>query len=300
MESSAKKMVTAEEFDAAVKQVIHDQVSDPKLDGMGKLLIPLTGAIFAKDVKKILFGKPKKIRRTKTMKFHEVSKAMDEGKKIKLKDWDNAYWYKKGGIIVNHDEEGLECDTREIFPFDLMWVADGDWEIVVENLTPMNFKEAFKLMKQGYPVKLPSWGGYWYWDAAKETIVMHTKDGRELDIRETKRVEYTTLNILSDEWVLASTKNCPAMGGEATFSFGEAIKYLKRGHKVARKGWNGKKQYIQLASGISYKAPTGDIVNCEHDAIGNMAVAFVGTSGVQMGWLASQADMLADDWVFAE
>lgn len=81
---------------------------------------------------------------------------------------------------------------------------------------------------------------------------------------------------------------------------GEAIKYLKRGHKVARKGWNGKKQYIQLASGISYKAPTGDIVNCEHDAIGNMAVAFVGTSGVQMGWLASQADMLADDWVFAE
>lgn len=191
------------------------------------------------------------------MKFHEVSKAMDEGKKIKLKDWDNAYWYKKGGIIVNHDEEGLECDTREIFPFDLMWVADGDWEIVVENLTPMNFKEAFKLMKQGYPVKLPS-------------------------------------------WVLASTKNCPAMGGEATFSFGEAIKYLKRGHKVARKGWNGKKQYIQLASGISYKAPTGDIVNCEHDAIGNMAVAFVGTSGVQMGWLASQADMLADDWVFAE
>lgn len=51
-----KKMVTAEEFDAAVKQVIHDQVSDPKLDGMRKLLIPLTGAIFAKDVKKILFG----------------------------------------------------------------------------------------------------------------------------------------------------------------------------------------------------------------------------------------------------
>lgn len=118
MESSAKKMVTAEEFDAAVKQVIHDQVSDPKLDGMGKLLIPLTGAIFAKDVKKILFGEPKKIRRTKTMKFHEVSKAMDEGKKIKLKDWDNAYWYKKGGIIINHDEEGFECDAREIFPFD--------------------------------------------------------------------------------------------------------------------------------------------------------------------------------------
>lgn len=57
MESSAKKMVTAEEFDAAVKQVIHNQVSDPKLEGLGKLLISMTGAIFAKEVKEILFGK---------------------------------------------------------------------------------------------------------------------------------------------------------------------------------------------------------------------------------------------------
>lgn len=70
--------------------------------------------------------------------------------------------------------------------------------------------------------------------------------------------------------------------------------------KVARKGWNGKKQYIQLAAGISYKTVNDEAVNCEHDAIGNKTVAFVGTSGAQMGWLASQADMLAEDWKFAE
>lgn len=29
---------------------------------------------------------------------------------------------------------------------------------------------------------------------------------------------------------------------------------------------------------------------------GNKALAFVGTSGVQIGWLASQSDMLATDW----
>lgn len=164
----------------------------------------------------------------------------------------------------------------------------------------MKFKEAFRLMEQGVKVKLPSWSGYWYWDADKESIIMHTKDGEELDIRETQRVEYTLANILSGTWQIADEKNCPELGGEATFSFGEAIKYLKRGMKVARKGWNGKKQYIQLATGISYKATDGEIVNCEHNAIGNMAIAFCGTSGVQMGWLASQADMLADDWVFAE
>ena len=129
--------------------------------------------------------------------------------------------------------------------------------------------------------------------------MVHTKDGKELDIRETDVVEYTTLNICSDEWIIADETNCPQLGGEATFSFSDAIRYLKRGLKVARKGWNGKKQYIQLATGISYKSADGEIVNCEHEAIGNMAIAFIGTSGVQMGWLASQADMLAEDWVFA-
>lgn len=81
--------------------------------------------------------------------------------------------------------------------------------------------------------------------------------------------------------------------------FGLAIEAVKKGKKIARKGWNGKNQYVELASNISYKADS-EIVNCEHDAIGNKALAFVGTSGVQMGWLASQADMLADDWYIVE
>lgn len=80
-------------------------------------------------------------------------------------------------------------------------------------------------------------------------------------------------------------------------TFSNAIECVKRGEKISRKGWNGKKQYVELATCISYKNADGDIVNCEHDDIGSKALAFVGTSGVQIGWLASQADMLADDWV---
>lgn len=87
---------------------------------------------------------------------------------------------------------------------------------------------------------------------------------------------------------------------DAGLTFGSAIELLKMGYKVKRKGWNGKNQYIELASNISYKDASGEIINCEHDAIGNAAIAFVGTSGVQMGWLASQADMLAEDWVVIE
>ena len=79
-------------------------------------------------------------------------------------------------------------------------------------------------------------------------------------------------------------------------SFGLAIEAMKKGFKVQRKGWNGKGQYIELAMKVSYMNPDGKVVNVDHEQMGNVAVAFVGTSGVQLGWLASQADMLSEDW----
>lgn len=169
----------------------------------------------------------------------------------------------------------------------------------------MNFKEAFAKMKQGNKVKLPSWGGYWYWDSEKETIMMQCRpqdgdQGELLDIRDTQRVEYTVMNMQSDEWIIADSENCPVLGGEATFSFGDAIKYVKRGLKVKRQGWNGKDQYVVLATHIGFEVPDKTFVNPNHRDIGNKAIAFVGTSGVQLGWVASQADMLAEDWVFSE
>ncbi|WP_297232215.1 DUF2829 domain-containing protein [uncultured Flavonifractor sp.] len=83
-------------------------------------------------------------------------------------------------------------------------------------------------------------------------------------------------------------------------NFGLAIEAAKKGKKISRAGWNGKGQYVQLATCISYTDPAGAVVNAEHKAVGNQALAFVGTSGVQLGWLASQADMLADDWTIVE
>ena len=62
------------------------------------------------------------------------------------------------------------------------------------------------------------------------------------------------------------------------FDFGKAIQYLKEGKRLQRQGWNGKKQYIELATNISYKNANDEIINAEHDAIGNKAIAFVGTS----------------------
>lgn len=81
-----------------------------------------------------------------------------------------------------------------------------------------------------------------------------------------------------------------------TFDFGEAIRRLKKGARLARKGWNGKDQYIEIAVNIRYSSPRKNAIHAIHEDIGSAAVAFVGTRGTQIGWLASQSDMLADDW----
>lgn len=79
-------------------------------------------------------------------------------------------------------------------------------------------------------------------------------------------------------------------------NFGEALEALKSGKRVAREGWNGKNQYLELATNVSYVNASGEVVNVDHSAMGNKAIAFVGTSGVQLGWLATQSDMLSEDW----
>lgn len=162
----------------------------------------------------------------------------------------------------------------------------------------MKFKEAFEEMKSGIPVKLPSWAGYWWWDEESQTILMYTKDGGCLDIRETQNVEYTLQNILSDEWVYADSRNCPILGGEAIFSFGEAIKYLKRGIKVTRKGWNGKGMYLFKSPKLGcqiYSEYTGKEINDLQEFI-----VMKTADDNLVPWLASQTDMLAEDWMFVE
>lgn len=79
-------------------------------------------------------------------------------------------------------------------------------------------------------------------------------------------------------------------------NFGTALEAIKDGMKASRAGWNGKNQFIELATRISYVNMCGDHINIMHKNIGNNAIAFIGTSGIQLGWLASQADMLANDW----
>lgn len=86
-------------------------------------------------------------------------------------------------------------------------------------------------------------------------------------------------------------------------NFGLAIEAMKKGAAVARKGWNGKEQYVFLAEGDSiefYTAADMSELLGRQFCVGDMLVLRTAQGDLQPGWLASQADMLADDWYIAE
>lgn len=86
-------------------------------------------------------------------------------------------------------------------------------------------------------------------------------------------------------------------------NFGLALEAVKMGKKISRAGWNGKGQYVELGTCFQYTSHSGDVPKStcvQHTDIGSAALVFVGTRGRQVGWLASQADMLADDWYIVE
>lgn len=167
-----------------------------------------------------------------------------------------------------------------------------------------SFEKAFELMKKGYKVKLPTWGGYWYWDAEKETIMMHCRvqdsdNGKGvLDIRETQRVEYTLHNILSDEWMIANEENCTVLGGEVTFGFEDALKYVKRGIKVRRKAWVQNAYLYMETNDVAIYENNEDflyksLAMCIKDGAGK-PTCFI-------GWKPEgQIDLLSEDWCFCD
>lgn len=82
--------------------------------------------------------------------------------------------------------------------------------------------------------------------------------------------------------------------------FGDAIRDLKRGYRVARAGWNGKNMWLTLVPGsritvsegrpMASALPVGEVIDyLPH-------IDMYTAQGQLVPWLASQTDMLAEDW----
>lgn len=166
------------------------------------------------------------------MKFCDVQDALMAGKKVKLSNWKNAYWYydQEREEIMNHFEDAesnQDVPTAALFPRDLLWVMKDNWEVVDDD-------------QQKVPAD--------------------------------------------------------------TYSFGDAMNFLKGGKKVARKGWNGKNMFLFLATDIEFhtEADLACVSNLEGDLTLPAIVMKTADDRFCVGWLASQADMLSDDWYTVE
>lgn len=88
-------------------------------------------------------------------------------------------------------------------------------------------------------------------------------------------------------------------------NFGKALEALKDGKKVARKGWNGKGMHLYLTTGSD--VPYSKLKPETQKALISYPQSTVKINGhidmkaaddsIVVGWLASQTDMLAEDWI---
>lgn len=77
---------------------------------------------------------------------------------------------------------------------------------------------------------------------------------------------------------------------EKTYSFIEALHAINGGRRVSRVGWNGKGMYIFLIQNWTY-------TDGKQDNYPNLPFIAMKTADNQVvPWLASQTDLLAEDW----
>lgn len=97
--------------------------------------------------------------------------------------------------------------------------------------------------------------------------------------------------------------------------FGEAIELLKEGKRLTRRGWNGKGMYVYLVEGRKIpvdrwvnrdpaSAPTEQEIRQGYvEILPHIDMYTTNSTGRRArlsGWLASQTDMLSEDWEVVE
>ena len=89
--------------------------------------------------------------------------------------------------------------------------------------------------------------------------------------------------------------------------FGEALAHARKGRKIARHGWNGKNMYVYMTKGRLLPVdawevwmPSQELTEIEKEKGFVNIMPHLDMKSAQdtriIGWLASQTDMLSDDW----
>ncbi len=124
--------------------------------------------------------------------------------------------------------------------------------------------------------------------------------------------EHATVNgrDFARDFIDPRKEHAPMSTGIATdngMNFGTALALLKAGRRVARAGWNGKGMWLCYMPETTIPAELVNGRTLQHVSretlaslgglkVGGYIVMWTAQGVWQPGWLASQADMLADDW----
>lgn len=86
-------------------------------------------------------------------------------------------------------------------------------------------------------------------------------------------------------------------------TFSEALERLKQGDRVARAGWNGKGMFLYLVPGSTFNVNRPPILGIYEEGTEityRPHIDMKTVDGSCVPWVASQTDVLADDWELAE
>lgn len=135
----------------------------------------------------------------------------------------------------------------------------------------------------------------------------HFEEDGSTDVPTSALFPRDILWVMGNDWEVVGEETAAVPAD--TYSFGDAINFLKAGKKVARKGWNGKGMFLVLCPGSEVPADHMRVkpVKKFYQQEGRTSVIIAphidlkAADGTYVtGWLASQTDMLADDWFTVE
>lgn len=172
----------------------------------------------------------------------------------------------------------------------------------------MKYAECSSALKEGKKIKLSMWkNAYWYMNE-EGTLMNHFEDGGEVPTA--LMFPRDLLMVMDDRWeIVEENADNQKPTPSDTISFGDAINFLKEGKKVARKGWNGKGMFLVLCPGSEVPADHMRVKPVKkfykQEGVNSVVIAphidLKAADGTYVtGWLASQTDMLADDWFVVE
>ena len=79
-------------------------------------------------------------------------------------------------------------------------------------LKDKTFKNLFASFVSGTPIKRKVWDGYWVYK--NSNIIMHCKNGENINIKSSNDILYTLSNILMDDWEVATKNNSRVLRAE--------------------------------------------------------------------------------------